>query len=232
MVRECWDPNLPKKYMNCGLINHYASTCRQSPKSNILVEIKDRHKVNKQVELNRSENKMTEEYGSIAITFGIKKIDGTFREIVAMFDTGACSTLIEQEFLDGKDIEVKHMRAQTVPIFSASETLINNQGEIEVTIKVGHRSCEQKMIVTQGVKLPIPMILGRDYMQRHDIDLKLRFIEERSYVELRIGGNAVSLEPRVDNNVTIMTWDPKVLNNTNVNTVEVERESEWMSSNE
>ena len=53
---------------------------------------------------------MTEEYGPIAIKFGIKKIDGTFREIVAMFDTGACSTLIEQEFLDDKDIEVKHVR--------------------------------------------------------------------------------------------------------------------------
>ena len=154
-----------------------------------------------------------------------------------MFDTGACSTLIEQEFLDSKDIEVKHVRTQAVPIFAASETIIDNQGDIEVTIKVGDRSREQKLIVIKGVKLPTPMILGRDYMQRHDIDLKLRSIEGRSYVELRIGGNAVFLEPRVDNNVTIMTWDPKVLNNTDVqrenkdvSTAEVKRESERMSA--
>ena len=35
MVRECWDPNLPKKCTNCHLTNYYASTCRRPPKSNI-----------------------------------------------------------------------------------------------------------------------------------------------------------------------------------------------------
>ena len=106
-----------------------------------------------------------------------------------------------------------------------------------MTIKVRDKFCEQKMIVTQRVKLPTPMILGRDYMQKHDIDLKLRSIEGRSYVELRIGGNAVSLKPRVDSNITIMTWDPKVLNNADVqgenkdvSTAEIERESKGVSA--
>ena len=111
-------------------------------------------------------------YGLIAIKLGIKTKEGSYRPIIAMLDTGACVNLIEAECLQG--LEVEDSMEEKANIFSIDRTAIQNQGKVKVKVKVGQTTTSNEMVVVNSFRLPTPIVIGRDYLRKRNIDFAIQ----------------------------------------------------------
>ena len=56
----------------------------------------------------------------IAVELGIKRKNDEFMKVVAMLDTGACISLIEEEFIQTMNIVAKKIDENETPIFAVN----------------------------------------------------------------------------------------------------------------
>ena len=59
------------------------------------------------------------------------------------------------------------------------------------------------------MELPTPILIGRDYLKKNDINIIMRSKGECSYIEVRINGTIVSVTPKNDDKVTIITLEER-----------------------
>ena len=110
----------------------------------------------------------------IAVKVELQRADNSFLLVTALLDTGSPVSLISSEYIEQENIRVAEIKEKALPdnIFGVMGTPIPTRGAKAVKIKFGKKYTLQKMLVTEGTRIPTPVLLGTDFMLMHAITLQ------------------------------------------------------------
>lgn len=124
-------------------------------------------------------------------------MDGTYIPVAALLDTGACVSLITEEFIPDLGLTDHEGDATPINIVSVKGNPIANKGRRPVRLKFGKQCSVQPLIVTHDIDLPTPILLGNDFMLQYDMSLTTIPSDEQEgkrMWELRIEGETIPIE--------------------------------------
>ena len=139
---------------------------------------------------------VSQEFDLIAVEIKIKKQNREYTNLIAMIDTGASVSLIEERFIEQRNIEGTMITQEAVDIVAINQDVVKNNGKIEVLVKVGTGSIRQEMVVVSHYELPTPIVLGVNYLKRNNVELSIKTMGKESFVEVKINGEIVRVTPR------------------------------------